>query len=95
MQELKELTESVQKKSSELIRLYKHSVQENISLKSKNKELRYKVETLETKVKEQSEQIVKLQMLKFLGEESHHKEAKLKLNELVRELDRCLQLLKD
>lgn len=95
MQELKELTEDIQHKSSELIKLYKNSVQENISLKSKNRDLKYKVERLETKVKEQSEQIVKLQMLKFLGDDTNRKDAKLKLNELVREIDHCLQLLKE
>ncbi|MBO4403400.1 MAG: hypothetical protein J5792_06975 [Bacteroidales bacterium] len=93
MQELKDLTEDIQKKSAELVKLYKRSVEENISLKSKNKELRNKVGTLEAKIKEQAEQIVKLQMLKFLGEETNRKEAKMKLNELVREIDHCLQLL--
>ena len=95
MQELKELTEDIQKKSSELVGLYKRSVQENISLKGKNRELRYKVEKLEAKVKEQSEQIVKLQMLKFFWEDTGRKDAKLKLNELLREIDHCLQLLKE
>ena len=44
MQELKELTEDLLKKGSQLAQRYADSVQENISLKSKNKELRHKVE---------------------------------------------------
>ena len=54
MQELKELTEDLLKKGSQLAQRYADSVQENISLKSKNKELRHKVEILEEKVRKQS-----------------------------------------
>ena len=95
MQELKELTEDILKKSSQLAQRYADSVQENISLKSKNKELRNKVELLEAKVKEQSEQIVRLQFSKVGEECGSKREMKLKLNELVREIDHCLHLLEE
>lgn len=95
MQELKELTEDIQKKSSRLVEKYRNSVRENISLRSKNKELRDKVTTLEKKVNEQSEQIAKLQMLGLFGEADRREGAKLKLNKLVREIDHCLQLLEE
>ena len=95
MQELKELTEDILEKSSQLVRRYADSVQENISLKSKNKELRNKVELLEAKVKEQSDQIVRLQFSKVWEDGEEKRGMKLKLNELVREIDHCLQLLEE
>ena len=95
MQELKELIEDILKKSSQLAQRYADSVQENISLKSKNKELRNKVERLEAKVKEQSEHIVRLQLSKVWEEGEQRTDMKLKLNELVREIDRCLRLLEE
>jgi hypothetical protein len=95
MQELKELTEDILEKSSQLVRRYADSVQETISLKSKNKELRNKVELLEAKVKEQSDQIVRLQFSKVWEDGEEKRGMKLKLNELVREIDHCLQLLEE
>lgn len=95
MQELKELTEDILKKSSQLAQRYADSVQENISLKSKNKELRHKIELLEEKVKKQSEQIVRLQLSKVWEEGMQKTDMKLKLNELVREIDHCLRLLEE
>lgn len=95
MQELKDLTEDISRKSSQLVQRYADSIQENIRLRSKNKELRHKVEILEAKIKEQSEQIGKLQLLKACGGGEKNTNAKLKLNELVREIDHCLQLLEE
>lgn len=93
MQELRELTEDILNKSSQLVQRYADSVRENTSLKSKNKELRHKVEKLEAKVKEQSEQIVRLQLSKVWEDGDRKTDMKWKLNELVREIDRCLRLL--
>lgn len=95
MQELRDLTEDISKKSSQLVRRYSDSIQENIRLRSKNKELRHKVELLEAKVKEQSEQMGRLQLLNACREGEKSTRAKLKLNELVREIDHCIQLLEE
>lgn len=95
MQELKDLTEDISRKSSELVQRYSDSIQENIRLRSKNKELRHKVEILEAKVKEQSEQMGRLQLTRIFGEGEKSTQAKRKLNELVREIDHCLQLLEE
>ena len=95
MQELKELTEDLLKKGSQLAQRYADSVQENISLKSKNKELRHKVEILEEKVRKQSEEIVRLQLATVWEEGEKKTGMKLKLNELVREIDHCLRLLEE
>lgn len=95
MQELKGLVEDVLQKSSQLARKYADSVQENIELKSRNKTLRHKVELLEAKVKEQSDQIVRLQMSKVWEEGEKKTGMKLKLAELVREIDHCIQLLEE
>ena len=95
MQELKELTEDILSKSSELARRYAESVQENIDLKGKNKELRHKVGILEAKVKEQSERIVRLQFSNVWEDDWQKTGMKLKLNELVREIDHCLRMLEE
>lgn len=95
MQELKDLTEDILEKSNQLAQRYADSVRENISLKSKNKELRHKIERLEAKVKEQSERIVRLQLSKVWDEGEQKTNVKLKLNELVREIDHCLHLLEE
>lgn len=95
MQELKDLTEDILEKSNQLAQRYADSVRENIGLKSKNKELRHKIERLEAKVKEQSERIVRLQLSKVWDEGEQKTNVKLKLNELVREIDHCLHLLEE
>lgn len=94
MQELKDLTEDISRKSSQLVQRYADSIQENIRLRSKNKELRHKIEILEAKVKEQSEQMGRLQLARACGGEKST-DAKRKLNELVREIDHCLRLLEE
>ncbi|MBO4282620.1 MAG: hypothetical protein J5873_05455 [Bacteroidales bacterium] len=95
MQEIKALTEDILQKSTQLAQRYADSVQENTELKSRNKTLRHKVELLEAKVREQSDQIVRLQLSKVWEEGDRKTGMKLKLGELVREIDHCIRLLEE
>jgi hypothetical protein len=81
MQELKILSLELESKILQLI--------------EKNKEQRQLIEHLEIKIKHQAEQIVKLKLSEELATKSSNTDVKLKINELVREIDKCICLLNE
>ncbi|MFA7401309.1 MAG: hypothetical protein GX612_08775 [Bacteroidales bacterium] len=95
MQELKILSLEVESKILQLIEKHKELKNKNKELKNKNKELRQIIEKLEIKTKEQTEQIVQLKLSDSLGKSTNNTDIKLKINELVREIDKCICLLNE
>jgi phage shock protein A len=65
----------------------KHLENENLSLKEENGKLKSSVKELEEKIK-----ILKIAGV-LSGSEENNSQAKNRINELVREIDRCIALL--
>lgn len=95
MQELKILSLEVESKVLQLIEKHKELKNKNKELKDKNKELRQIIEKLEIKTKEQAEHIVRLKLSESIDKSVNNTDIKLKINELVREIDKCICLLNE
>ena len=66
---------------------------QNQRLFDENQELKGIIEEQENKIKELKEEIQKVKLAKSLESESGPNDAKMKINELVREIDKCIGLL--
>jgi hypothetical protein len=95
MQELKLLSFDVENKAVQLAEKYRQLKEEHNILRRKNKELKEIINSLEDKIKIQSEQLVKYKLGKKINEDEKYTDAKLKINELVREIDICMKLLNE
>ncbi|MDR1181031.1 MAG: hypothetical protein LBL13_03525 [Bacteroidales bacterium] len=95
MQELKLLSFEVENKVLHLAEKYRQLKEEHKTLKKKNKELKEIITKLEEKIKIQSEQLVKYKLGEKINEENKYTDVKLKINELVREIDLCMKLLNE
>ena len=94
MLELKFLCSSLEVEVLRLAKAYQREKKENATLKTRNKELREEVVKLKEEKKMQSDQIVK-QKLSERAAAGNNTDVKRKINELVREIDRCIGLLND
>jgi hypothetical protein len=95
MQELKLLSFEVENKVLQLAEKYRQLKEEHKISKKKNKELKEVITKLEKKIKIQSEQLVKYKLGEKINEENKYTDVKLKINELVREIDICMKLLNE
>jgi hypothetical protein len=95
MQELKLLSFDVENKAMQLAEKYRQMKEECIVLKKKNKELKEIISKLEKKIKTQSEQLVKYKLGEKINTDEKYTDVKLKINELVREIDVCMKLLNE
>lgn len=66
---------------------------DNEKLKDEITELNEKITNLELLLNEQKERIKILKLAKSLSKEESKTEVKLKINELLREIDNCVRLL--
>ena len=87
MQELKLLSFDVENKVEQLADKYRQIKAEYFVLKQKNKELKEIITKLESKIKMQSEQLVKYKLGEKINDDKKYTDVKLKINELVREID--------
>ena len=68
--------------------------EDNEQLKKKNEDLNNKIQQKEVLIKELEQQNKKLKLAKsFLAESEDVHDAKIKINRLVREIDKCIALL--
>lgn len=99
-----QLNESFMKSASTLITGIEYKVRKLIEqiekLENINIQLNTKIEQLNTNIKdlgltieEQQERIKVLKLAKSLNKEESKTEVKLKINELLREIDNCVRLL--
>jgi len=96
MRELKLLCFDVESKVLQLAEVHRQLREDYNALKEKNKKLKETIVKLEEKVKTQSEQIVKYKLSeKANAVDNNYTDVNLKINELVREIDRCIGLLND
>jgi len=93
MQELKLLCFDSENKVLQLADKYRQMKEKYIVLKQKNKELKEIISKLELKIKMQSEQLVRSKLGERINDDKKYTDVKLKINELVREIDVCMGLL--
>ena len=68
--------------------------EDNEQLKKRNEDLNNKIQQKEVLIKELEQQNKKLKLAKsFLAESEDVHDAKIKINRLVREIDKCIALL--
>jgi len=95
MRELKHLCWDIDTKVTQLANTHRKLRENFDALRAKNRELKERIVKLEEKVKTQSEQIVKYKLSGAANADGNYTDVKLKINELVREIDRCIGLLND
>jgi hypothetical protein len=95
MQELKSLCDNTDMKVSQLAEIYGQMKEEYFVLKQKNRELKDIINRLELKIKMQSEQLVRCKLGEKVKNDEKYTDVKLKINELVREIDTCMRLLNE
>ena len=95
MQELKSLCFNTENKVSQLAEMYRQMKEECFVLKQKNKEQKDIINRLERKIKMQSEQLVRCKLGERINDDEKYTDVKLKINELVREIDTCMRLLNE
>jgi predicted RNase H-like nuclease (RuvC/YqgF family) len=97
MQELKLLCFDVENKVLRLAEAHRQMKADFQALKLKNKELKETIVKLKEEMKIQSEQIVKYKLSGKMNASDdcreNYTDVKSKINELVREIDRCIGLL--
>ncbi|PKQ64305.1 hypothetical protein BZG02_05675 [Labilibaculum filiforme] len=93
-QEPNDVLNSLKEQISELILLYQKSKQEKESLIHEKLELMEKLEILKREREELDHQYNTLKLAKTLaGNSEDSQEAKVKINRIVREIDKCIALL--
>lgn len=95
MQELKLLNLEVENQILQLAEKYRQLKEDNKLLKQKNKELKGIINILENKTKAQSQQLVTYKLGGKLNNDGDNTDIKLKINQLVREIDMCIKLLNE
>ena len=95
MQELKLLNLEVENQILQLAERHRQLKAEYNIVKQKNKELKGIINILESKIKAQSEQLVKYKLGETLNKDGENTDVKLKINQLVREIDMCIKLLNE
>ena len=77
-----------------IISLYEEQREKNREFVTKNKELTHKITNLEDKIKDKELKYNNLKLAKSIAsaDDSNH-DAKIKVNRIVREIDKCIALL--
>jgi len=94
MNENNNIIYEIRLKFKEIINNYNKLKQKNIELEEENKNLKENINLLNKKIKELEDKETKINLAKAIlatGKDSH--EAKIKLNRIVRDIDRCIALL--
>lgn len=87
------LVTGIDYKIRKLIESVKTIENENVKLKHKIEELSTTISNQKTEITELQDRIKILKLAKSLNKEESKTEVKLKINELLREIDNCVRLL--
>ena len=89
-----EIISGLRSKIKSIISLYEEKKQKNLDLTAKTKELTDKITHLENKILNTEKNFDNLKLAKVIAssDESTH-DAKIKVNRIVREIDKCIALL--
>lgn len=93
MKQAKDLVSRINEQVLELLDRQRSLKGENADLNIRNKALEETVESQKNEIKELKEQIVKLKITRSLIDKKGSTEVKTKIDELLREIDKCLGLL--
>ena len=86
--------DTIKDKVKRVVSLYQEQKEKNKKLNKENKELINKLKSSEQKLNELENQYKKLKLAKTMVASSHDvHDAKLKVNRMVREIDKCIALL--
>jgi chromosome segregation ATPase len=92
-QDYEELT-LLNKKLEELFERYNNLRTKNVELKNENESIKHSLQERNNKIKELETKYERIKISgALMGESENAIEAKNKINELVREIDRCVALL--
>ena len=93
MEDASVLISGIEYKVKVLAENNKSLFEENTKLKQQNSELTDLVQTQQNELKSLEEKAAILKVSKTFGSDTDRQSAKIKINELVREIDDCLNLL--
>ena len=93
MNDAHELISGIEYKVRKLVNLQKENKSENELLLNQNTELRNNIEEQKKIINQLKEEFNKIKLAKSLESMKGSNDAKLKINELVREIDKCIELL--
>ena len=80
-------------KIDKLIKLYISSLEQNKSLESKIQDLQSELENLQRENKDLNNKLKATRVASAIAEGNGSYEAKMRINQLVREIDKCIALL--
>tara|TARA_B110001454_G_scaffold75969_1_gene73521 strand:+ start:213 stop:497 length:285 start_codon:yes stop_codon:yes gene_type:complete len=92
---MKNLVENIEKKVSKLIQLYQSVQKEKEEILTENNKLELDLSDKEKTIKRLEEKIKLLRITKSVSaqDDERNKESRQKINEYVREIDKCIALL--
>lgn len=86
--------DTLKDKVRKVVSMYQQQKEKNEKLNKENQELINKLKSAEQKLNELENQYKKLKLAKTMVASSHDaRDAKLKVNRMVREIDKCIALL--
>ena len=92
---MKNLVENIEKKVSKLIQLYQSVQKEKEEILTENNKLELDLSNKDETIKRLEEKIKLLRITKSVStqDDERNKESRQKINEYVREIDKCIALL--
>ena len=92
---MKNLVENIEKKVSKLIKLYQSVQKEKEEILTENNKLELDLSDKDETIKRLEEKIKLLRITKSVStqDDERNKESRQKINEYVREIDKCIALL--
>ena len=93
MEQAKDVVSRINEQVLDLLGRHQKLKSEREVLQTQNAELTETIEKLKTEIDQLQEQIVKLKISKSLTEKKDSTEVKAKVDELLREIDKCVGLL--
>jgi phage shock protein A len=93
MEQAKDLVSRINEQVLELLGRHRALKSEQTELQTQNAALLESIEKLNTEIDQLKEQIVKLKISKSLTDKKDSTEVKAKVDELLREIDKCVGLL--
>ena len=91
---MKNIVEKIEAKLGKLIKMYQHVKQEKLMLQQENKDFVASLKLKEIEISNLQEKVKLMNISKSVDASKQEvKETRLKINEYVREIDKCIALL--
>jgi len=89
----KNTVEELKEKVRRLMNLYESSKSQNVQLQKENENLKKELEQRESEIASFEERYTNIKLAKSLASTESPHDAKIKINRIVREIDKCIALL--